>query len=121
MTPAAVPAHIRSVGRVHHVADRAHGTEVFRRDLHAGLASQPVQQVHGVDAVDFQVFVQPGRERDPTRIELEQFRQRRLDLRENFVLRLHSTPLHLDPGGMNRAFRAACRARKAFQFPRVPL
>ena len=46
--------------RLNHVFHGAHVAEVFGLEFAAGLAFDVVDKVDGVDAVDFQIFVEVG-------------------------------------------------------------
>ena len=64
---------------IHRFDDIAYGAdrlELFGGDLLAGLALDVVDQVDGVDAVDFQVLIQIGFKADALGVEFEEFDQR---------------------------------------------
>ena len=76
--------------RLDQVFHRAHGTEIFRRDLAARQALDAVQQVDGVDAVDLEIVVQPGLRRHPRGIEFEHLDQGVTDERQHLFLGLRN-------------------------------
>src|SRR3990167_8955201 len=107
-----------SVGRVDqavhgfdHIAHAAHRLELLGGDFLAGLALDVIDQVDGIDAVDFQVLVEVGGQGHAFGIQLEQFDHGRAQGGEDFITGLHVLSPQADCRAATKAARLATLAK----------